>query len=158
MQTDYRVTNSNVCFDADGVGAFVEGFIPGAVPFHGGAPPLKLRDKASDKMIKENYFNLKTQCFYRSGAAVLRGEYSVSERAQNKMYDKSKTVKERFREERKAIKKDKVDHDGKLKILPKDAMKVILNGDSPDLMDMFMMREFQDLKDNTPQDLTKFFF
>jgi hypothetical protein len=51
------------------------------------------------------------------------------------------TVRQRFMHERKAIKRDKEDMDGKLRILPKDQMKVYLAGQSPDLMDMFMMRE-----------------
>ena len=62
------------------------------------------------------------------------------------MYDKNMTVEQRFKYERKAIKKDKTDMDGKLKILPKDQMKVILNNQSPDMMDMFMMRAYFDLK------------
>jgi hypothetical protein len=56
------------------------------------------------------------------------------------------TVKQRFLFERKAIKRDKVDSDGKLKIIGKDEMKTKLNGESPDLMDMFMMREVFELK------------
>lgn len=146
FQIAYRVQNSEVFYDADGVGGFTEGFIPGAVPFNGGLQALEVKDPTSDKMIKENYFNLKTQCFYRSGASVRRGEYSISERVAVKMYDKQTTVKERFKIERKAIKKYNTDKDGKLRIIPKDAMKVILNGDSPDLMDMFMIREFAELK------------
>ena len=48
--------------------------------------------------------------------------------------------------ERKAIQRDKVNHDGKLRIVGKDEMKIKLNGDSPDLMDMLMMRGIFELK------------
>jgi hypothetical protein len=48
--------------------------------------------------------------------------------------------------ERKAIKKDKIDTDGKRRIISKQEMKVILGGESPDIMDMFMMREYSFLK------------
>ena len=37
-------------------------------------------------------------------------------------------------------------HDGKLRIVGKDEMKIKLNGDSPDLMDMLMMRGIFELK------------
>lgn len=145
FQIDYRVPNNHVCFDADGVGGFVDGFITGAIPFNGGNQPREIKDATSGKLIKENYFNLKTQCFYRSGLSVKNGDYSISERVAVKMYDKTKTVKQRFLEERKAIKKFKTDNDGKLRIIPKEEMKVLLQGESPDLMDMFMMREYFEL-------------
>ena len=38
------------------------------------------------------------------------------------------------------------DMDGKLRIIDKKEMKTKLNGQSPDLMDMFMMRERFNLK------------
>lgn len=132
----YKVENRHVVFDNDGVGSFVDGFIVGAVEFNNGA-------RAEND---ENYFNLKTQCFYRSGDNVKAGKYRISEKVANTMYDNKMTVRQRFMYERKSIKRDKEDMDGKLKILPKDQMKVYLSGQSPDLMDMFMMKEVFDLK------------
>lgn len=61
------------------------------------------------------------------------------------MYDEKMTVKQRFMFERKSIKRKKSDMDGKLQIIGKDEMKAKLNGQSPDIMDMFMMRERFDL-------------
>lgn len=144
--TTYKVPNANVCYDADGVGAFVDGFIKGAKPFHGGAVPVKTKDELSSKTIKENYKNLKTQCYYRQGNAVAKGEYKISEDVANKMYDNTMTIRQRFMFERKAIKRDKIDMDGKLCIIPKEEMKIKLGGDSPDLMDALMMREYFNLK------------
>lgn len=142
----YGVQNSNICYDSDGVGGYVDGYIKGAIPFNGGVPAIEVKDKASGKKIKENYFNLKTQCFYRSGARVDRGEYKVNEMVASKMYDTKMTVRQRFLHERKAIKRASVDSDGKLKIISKEEMKTKLNGESPDLMDMWMMREIFELK------------
>ena len=127
----YQVESRNIAFDNDGVGSFVDGFIPGAVEFNNGA-------RAENE---ENYFNLKTQCYYKSGDRVSKGGYKISEKVANMMYDDKSTIRQRFMQERKAIKRDKADMDGKLKILPKEQMKVYLNGQSPDLLDMFMMRE-----------------
>lgn len=142
----HSVQNKNIAYDNDGVGGFVKGFIVGALPFGGGEPAFEVTDPASGKKIKENYFNLKTQCFYRSAKNVNDGKYKISKQVASKMYDDKMTVRQRFLHERKAIKKDKVDSDGKLRIIGKAAMKAKLNGESPDLMDMFMMREIFELK------------
>lgn len=149
MAAAYSIPNSNITYDNDGVGGFVEGFILGSVPFLNGGAPISLPDDKiteKGKEIKPNYFNLKTQCYYMSGDSVNAGNYKISERVANKMYDQNTTVRQRFFLERKAIKRDKADFDGKLKIIDKSAMKAKLNGQSPDLMDMFMMKERFKLK------------
>lgn len=135
LQKEYKVGNSNVVYDNDGVGSFLGGFVPQGTPFHNG----------SKAKLKENYQNLKTQCYYRMAKRVNNNEIIISENVANKMFDDKMTVKQRFMHERRAIKKAKKGDDGKLKLLPKDEMKVILNGQSPDLMDMFMMREIFDI-------------
>lgn len=148
MAREHIIQNRHICYDNDGVGGFVEGFIPGAIPFHNGGRPFPNPDlQSNDPMVNEaeKYENLKTQCYYRSGKKVSKGEYKISEKVANMMYDEKMTVRQRFMFERKAIKKDKLDQDGKLCIIRKGAMKAKLNGQSPDLMDMFMMRERFDL-------------
>lgn len=142
----YSVENRYICYDSDGVGSYIDGFIRGAVPFNGGAAPLAVKDEASGRLIKENYFNLKTQCYYRTGDRVRNGQMKINKKVADKMYDNQMTIRQRFMYERKAIKRDKADNDGKLRIIGKDEMKVKLNGDSPDLLDMFMMREIFELK------------
>lgn len=146
MAKRYSVENRYICYDSDGVGSYIDGFIRGAVPFNGGASPLAVKDEASGRLIKENYFNLKTQCYYRSGDRVRNGMMKINKKVSDKMYDNQMTIRQRFMFERKAIKRDKADYDGKLRIIGKDEMKVKLNGDSPDLLDMFMMREVFELK------------
>ena len=127
----YGVENRYISYDADGVGGYVGGYIRGAVPFHGGTPAVEVREEASGKKIKENYKNYKTQCYYHSGKTVASGLMKINANCANKMYDEKMTVRQRFMHERKAIKKDKTDMDGKLCILPKQEMKVILGGESP---------------------------
>jgi hypothetical protein len=146
MARKYSVENRYICYDSDGVGSYIDGFIRGAVPFNGGAAALSVKDEASGRLIKENYFNLKTQCFYRTGDRVRNGQMKINKKVADKMYDNTMTIRQRFMYERKAIKRDKADHDGKLRIIGKDEMKIKLNGDSPDLLDMFMMREIFELK------------
>jgi hypothetical protein len=146
MAKQYKVQNSDIVYDADGVGGFVDGFIKGANPFHGGAAVVEVKDPVSGKKIKENYKNLKTQCYYRSGRRVANGELRISERVGNRMYDDKMTVRQRYMHERKVIKKDKKDTDGKLCIWPKEKMKAALGNESPDLMDVLMMKEYTELK------------
>lgn len=131
LAKQHHVPNMNICFDNDGVGGMVDGFFPGAIAFHNGGSPLN----------EENYKNLKTQCYYRSAADVNLHKYSVSDEVQNCMYDTTMTIRQRLMFERKAIKKAEKDDDGKLQIIKKVEMKVFLNGQSPDMMDAFMMRE-----------------
>lgn len=143
MARIHGVQNRHIAFDNDGLGGFVDGFIKGSIPFNNGGSPLKIRD-AQGKEVTENYEHLKAQCYYRSGDKVNKGMYKVSEHVATMMYNDKETVRQRFIKERKAIKRDKPDGDKKLKIIPKAQMKTIL-GSSPDLMDMFMMREVFDL-------------
>ncbi len=102
----YKVPNSNIAFDNDGVGSFVDGFIKGSQEFNNGSKALN----------DENYFNLKTQCFYKSGESVYDGEYYIPEHVANRMYDEKMTLRQRLIYERRAVKRDKADYDGKLKI------------------------------------------
>lgn len=155
MAAKHRVQNRNILFDNDGAGQFVDGFITGAIEFNNGARPMPspinpARDKNGNP-IPENYFNLKTQCYYVSGDKVNRGELRVSEHVANMMYDNKMTIQQRMMHERKAIKRKKADMDGKLQIIGKDEMKAKLNGDSPDLMDAFMMRSYFDYKKSITQ-------
>lgn len=148
MAKELKTQNKNIAYDADGVGSFIDGFIVGSIPFNNGGSPFpnpELKQGDKDFGLKENYTNLKTQCYYRSGNNVSAGKYKISEEVANTMYDDKMTVKQRFMFERKAIKRKKVDMDGKLQINGKDEMKAKLNGDSPDLMDMFMIFERFDL-------------
>jgi len=152
MASRHSVQNRHIAFDNDGVGSFVDGFIEGAIEFNNGgraypSPDKPMRD-AKGNVVPENYPNVKTQCYYRSGDNVLNGKYKISEHVASMMYDDKMTVRQRLIHERKAIKRKKADMDGKLQIIGKDEMKAALNGQSPDLMDAFMMREIFNLKIN----------
>ncbi|MGB3452940.1 MAG: terminase family protein [Moheibacter sp.] len=145
----WGVSYSNILFDNDGVGQFVDGFIPGAREFNNGSSPLPNNETGE----KENYANLKSQCFFHSGDAVNRGEYYIPPEVANKRYDDRFTLKERMIYERKAIKRAKPDSDGKLSVIKKEEMKNYLDGDSPDTQDAFMMRKWFDFKINQPSQI-----
>lgn len=134
----YSVPFSNIVFDNDGVGQFVDGFIDGAHEFKNGGTPILNNETKKP----ENYNHLKSQCYFKSGDSVARGEIYVTPYAASKRYDNKMTLKERMLYERKAIKRAGVDKDGKLAVIKKEEMKNFLNGQSPDVMDAFMMREW----------------
>lgn len=144
FKNKHWVKNSNILYDADGVGAFIggesNGFIQGAIPFHNGASAVDTGDNRT-------FANLKAQCYIYSGERAKRGELFISEMVANKMYDDKMTVKQRFMLERKAIKKAPKRDEEATRLISKDEMKhKYLNGSSPDLLDMFMMNEWFSLK------------
>lgn len=131
MKNLYNVPNSSITFDNDGAGSFVDGFVRGSVEFKNGSSAIN----------KENYFNLKTQCYYKSSDRFNSGGVYIPEDVASKMYDDKMTIKQRLMFERKAIKRFKKDADGKLRINGKDDMKKRIKGQSPDLFDAIMMVE-----------------
>lgn len=141
MAYENEVPYSNIAFDNDGVGAFVDGFVDGAKEFNNGS-------RAKND---ENYANLKSQCFFKSGDAINRGEYYIPPEVANRRYDEKFTLRERLIYERKCVKRAKPDYDGKLRVIPKEKMKPYLNGESPDVIETFMMREFFNLVPEEPE-------
>jgi len=131
----HDIPNSSIVFDNDGVGQFVDGFIVGAVEFNNGSSPIG----------KANYNHLKSQCYFESGNSVGRGEYYIPPHIAKMPFDDKQTLEERMKYERKAIKRDKPDEDGKLQVIKKSEMKAFLDNQSPDVLDAFMMREFVEL-------------
>lgn len=135
MQIKHQVSNAKIVYDNDGVGGFLGGFIPTGQAFRNGSKAL----------MRENYSNLKTQCVYHMGRLVAEGKVSISEHVQKITYEKYTSVRQRFIHERRSIKKASKTDDGKLKIISKDEMKSTLQGESPDLMDAFIMRYYLEL-------------
>ncbi len=133
LATQYSVARSNIVYDADGLGAYLKGYLRGAKAFHGGAVPVKQAGR------KVEYKNLKAQCYYLFADAVKNDEYYLRLNAEDQR---------RILNEYRAIKRDKPDLDGKLSLIKKDQMKNIIGGKSPDLLDMMMMRELLEIKDD----------
>lgn len=88
---------------------------------------------------KENYNNLKSQCYFNLAKHINNNQYFINTKKL------STTDKEFIIEELEQVKKDKIDSDGKQCVVPKDKVKELL-GRSPDYSDMMMMREYFNLK------------
>ena len=117
----YNINKRNIVIDSDGVGQYLSHYMKGVQPFINNAKALN----------KENYQNLKTQCFYKLAEQVNVGNIFIKE---NDIDLRNKII-----EELEVIRRKNVDMDGKLAILSKKEMKVIL-GHSPDYADALMMR------------------
>ena len=117
----YNINKRNIVIDSDGVGQYLSHYMKGVQPFINNAKALN----------GENYQNLKTQCFYKLAEQVNMGNIWVKE---NDIDLRNKII-----EELEVIRRKNVDMDGKLAILSKKEMKVIL-GHSPDYADALMMR------------------
>lgn len=151
LRKKYIVPKSNVVIDQDGVG---DGAVKlgGYLGFHGGAQAMK----DPKTRVKENYKNLKTQCFYRMAQRVNEGQilWSINNETVRvngnfgtkiKIGSEVKDIRDLIKADLRAIKRDKVDMEGKLQINSKEDQKTIL-GRSPDFADNLMMREYFELR------------
>ena len=130
MAAKHQVPQSHIVYDDDGAGSFIDGFIKNARPFNNGRPAMR----------KENYNHRKSQCYFKMGARINNdGYYFTPKVLATRVGDK--TFERHLIDDRRAIKQDKPDFDGKLRVMPKDQMKNII-GHSPDIYDMIMMREY----------------
>ena len=120
LRGEHNIPNSKIVIDQDGVGGGVVDAFSGCVGFVNGGKAHK----------KENYANLKTQCYFKLAELVNEG----------KVFIKDKTYKDVIITELEVVKRDKVDKDSqKLAIEGKDIQKQKL-GRSPDYADAIMMR------------------
>ena len=122
LKNEYSVPNSNIVFDADGGGNGISGWILNANEFHNG----------SSAKMGENYNNLKSQCYFKLAKMINDA----------KIWIQDDRFKETIDQELAQVKKDKVDDDTKLQIVPKKKVKDALGGRSPDFSDMLMMRMY----------------
>lgn len=124
-----NVQRSRIVVDDDGVGGGVVDLIPGCYGFKGGAKPIDVQGK------EQEFQNLKAQCCYVLAEHVNGGEIHVETEAH----------RDQIEQELGWVKRDKIDHDGKLRVLGKDKVKEHL-GRSPDFADVFMMRMILELR------------
>jgi hypothetical protein len=119
LMLKHKVPISNVIADEDGVG------------FVNNSKALK-----EDNTVVE-YQNLKTQCYYKLAEAI----------QSNKIYVNctDADIQDTISKELEQVKRDKIDNDGKLRILPKEKVKELI-GHSPDYSDALAMRFYFELR------------
>lgn len=117
----YNCPASHIIVDEDGIGGGVKDQLYGIKGFIAQTRPAN----------GENYTNLKAQCAYTLARKVQAREIQVTHITPE---DRQSLI-----EELEQIKAKDIDKDGKLAIMPKDAVKAAL-GRSPDIADCFIMR------------------
>ena len=88
---------------------------------------------------KENYQNLKTQCYYKLADKINKAQIGITCNDIN--------IKNFIIEELEQVRTKDADKDNKLQIIPKENVKSIL-GRSPDFADALCMRMFYELDNN----------
>ncbi len=122
---EHRIPSSNIVYDGDGVGSFLDGYMQGAYSFRNNSTALN----------GENYANLKSQCAFKLATVV----------NDNEMFIADERYKELIIEELEQIRQKDVDTEGKLKIEEKKEVKKRLSR-SPDISDMIIMRMVFEVK------------
>lgn len=127
LKNEYKVPNSNIILDEDGVGGFLVDSLK-CVGFVNNSSPLE----------NGNYQNLKTQCYYKLSDYINKNEIYIEDGVL------SEDLKEKLIEELEQIKSLPSD-DNKLKLISKSEVKSNI-GRSPDISDMLMMRMYFEVK------------
>lgn len=137
----YQVPMSNVCVDDDGVGGGVVDNLPGCVGFVNNSTPLpNIQDTR-----KENFDNLKSQCYYSLAERINAGGVYINFDLGSIQGQDGKTIRQLLNEDLEQVRQKEVDSDKKKGVMPKDKVKEIL-GRSPDYSDGMMMREVFELR------------
>ena len=145
MKQKYGVPNSQILFDADGVGAGMTGWIDNCIEFKAQKPSIG----------KINYNNRKSQCFFEFSYCVnlqkdkvKEDMYFVDPNVARTIYPfdkptiyRGKTVRYILEHQMKAIRQEKTGLGGKVAIIKKDEQKSYINGISPDLLEQFAFNE-----------------
>jgi len=122
LKSKHSIGNSNIVIDEDGVGGGLVDFIKGSRGFVNNSRSLG----------EGNYQNLKTQCYYRLAEMVQNNQIYISAEIDSK-------EEESIIQELEQIKSSDTDNDGKLKIISKAEVKLLINR-SPDYTDAMAMR------------------
>lgn len=127
----FKVPQSRICYDADGLGAYLGGYLKNAKRFINNAVPIQ---KGGETL---QYKNLKSQCYFDMARRINEAGYYIDT-------DVSRWEMQII-EELEQVKNHSYGTDDKLSVTPKSIIKNTLDR-SPDFSDALMMREFFELK------------
>lgn len=145
---DQKIPFSHILSDEDGVGGGVVDGLKGTKGFLGNARPFEIVDTNSGRMIRENFSNMRSQCYFKLAEYVNQRKIAINiQRFSSNIegYTVEKALSD-LEEELDQIKQ--IDDSGqrtKFAIIPKAEIKEQL-GRSPDFADILMMRMFFELK------------
>lgn len=129
------IPRSRIVSDADGLGSYLESFLPGIYEFHANARPVESAvfvpsGEVSDKLL---YANLKTQCAYELARMIRERKLRIVVPGEND------AVTEDIKDELMLLIVENVTSDAsKRRLISKDRMKELI-GRSPDFLDALIM-------------------
>jgi hypothetical protein len=130
LKTRRSVGNSNIVADSDGLGAYLDSYIKHIKTFHGGGSAIT----------KTDFINLKSECGFKLAEIINNREIKII--CTNKQEEQIK------KEVSVCLKRDNLLKDEqKKRLIPKDKMKIML-GNSPDYLDMLLMRMVFEISSN----------
>jgi PBSX family phage terminase large subunit len=131
LQAEYKIPNSNVVVDEDGVGGGVVDILS-CKGFVNNSKPIALQG------VKEEFDNLKSQCSFKFAERLNESGYYIN-------VDNDEDMRETIIEELEVIKQKEVDSEKKKAVIPReDEVKIL--GRSPDVKSSLIMREFFELR------------
>jgi hypothetical protein len=127
----YGVPHRRIIYDADGIGAYLKGYLKNACSFHNNSAPIYQNEQ------KVAFQSLKDQSYFFVANKINQNEMFIQA-------DISPETKKLINEELSIIKNASHGFDKKLAVVKKDLIKKQI-GRSPDFSDMIMMRSYFDL-------------
>lgn len=126
LALEYKIKQEHIVYDADGVGKYLKGKFPRAYDFINNSKPID----------DEHYENAKAQAYYKLAELINKEEIKCEDR-----FLMEETVQELYEIKSAPLEETT----GKLKIVPKKAIKKIL-GRSPDISDAYAFRMVFEIK------------
>lgn len=141
VMTRFNVPASQTVVDDDGVGGGVTDIVKCKGFVNNSRPLDELQPIAGYQ--QPNYYNLKSQCYYRLANRINKGGVYIEPGVMNQI-EQEETV-----EELEQVKQKDMDVDKRKAVVPKEEIKELI-GRSPDNSDVLMMREFFELTYRAP--------
>ena len=126
ISRNWRVPQSQITYDADGLGSYLKGYLRNAVPFRNGSRPM------GKKKVREEYANLKSQMYFRLADKINKKQIYFG-------CDIDVRYKEMLKEELAVMKNATHGTDRKLMVSKKEDVREDIQR-SPDFADALMMR------------------
>ena len=145
---EWGVHETNFCYDKQGIGQYIKGFFPDALPFVNQAAPVA-NDANEQKGIKYMYKDLKSQCAWLFKETIRDKAMSFEKSLLNLKVSgngyKSVPLRQILQKERKSLRRDSEDTDRGFRLMPKkNAIKIV--GHSPDFWEALLFREYFELE------------
>lgn len=139
---EWGVEECNFTYDLQGIGQYLKGFMPEAVPFNNQAAPVATSHK-EEEGVKYLYKDLKSQCAWMFYKAVKEKGFSIEPSLLERKYSgdgfKNLPLRQILQKERKMLRRDDNSDDKGFKLLPKSKAKRYV-GHSPDFFESLIYR------------------